>query len=228
MGNERKNLQELNTESVKEWVEELISKETFSFARYGDGEWNCILGKPGQNCDKHIYFPDLGQRLKEIITRPPEYYIATHGYAMKLPIGDEIRAYMDKYGIVWSDIPHGLDYFHIASMSDEINKYFELWNSRDTLLVGPEHLRKLDRFKFRFQQIPSVNCWLSYKETLEQLRKETNKDTVVLLCASMMANVLVDDLDGQCTLIDTGSLFDPFVGKNSRSHHKHVFNYLNS
>jgi hypothetical protein len=204
---------------MKEWVDALISKETFSFARYGDGEWNCILGVNGANCDGHNYYRDLGKRLQEIITRPPDYYIATHGMAYKVKGMPEI---VEKYNIKWSNIPHGLDYLHIKSMSDEINEYFELWNNRDTLIVGPEHLRKLDKFNFRFLEIPSRNCWTEYKNILTQIKQEINKDTVVLFCASMMANVLVDDLHGQCTLIDTGSLFDPYCGKMSRTHHKHV------
>ena len=38
-------------------VKKLQSDNNFSFARYGDGEWACIKGKNGRNCDAHIYYP---------------------------------------------------------------------------------------------------------------------------------------------------------------------------
>ncbi len=65
----------------------------FSYARYGDGEWNAILGKadskgnPGKNCDNHKYFPDMGKRLKRIIDNKPKYYIGLQSLAIKQNTG---------------------------------------------------------------------------------------------------------------------------------------------
>jgi len=54
---------------------------------------------------------------------------------------------------------------------------------------------------------------------------EEPKSFVILFCASMMSNVLIDELHNlakqptiDATLIDIGSVFDMYVGVNSRSY----------
>jgi len=202
---------------MEEWVNALISKEPFSFSRWGDGEWNCIFGVEGWNCDDHIYYKDMGERLLDVLLSEPEYYLGEHAMAMRL-MGDKIRQAIAGLSLNWVNA----DTLHLKSIDGTIKEYIDIWKTRDVVLVGPQHLKKLDLFPFRFIEIPSKNCWLEYESILEEIKKEIWHDTVVLFCASMMANVLIDDLHGHCTLIDAGSLFDPYVGIFSRSHHKYV------
>lgn len=40
----------------------------FTFSRFGDGEWFAIFGKKRSNCDQHIYYKDMGDRLRKIVS----------------------------------------------------------------------------------------------------------------------------------------------------------------
>jgi hypothetical protein len=66
-----------------QYVDALGRDEYFSFARYGDGEWSAILGKPGGNCDGHEYFPELRERLAAAVRTPRGYYYALQRHAMR-------------------------------------------------------------------------------------------------------------------------------------------------
>ena len=60
----------------------------------------------------------------------------------------------------------------------------------------------------------------------EEMIEMTNKydDVVFGLSSSMATNVIVDELydiiGNKCTMIDFGSIWDPFVGSIKRSYHK--------
>lgn len=189
----------------------------FSFSRWGDGEWNCLLGKSGQNCDGHKYFPEMGKHLRMVLESSPEYILGLQPLANKLaPI--QIKEYTDKYNLNWINS----DVFHTANIKGYITDFFDVLQNRKVLIVGPEHLKKNDLFDYKFYQIPSRNCWTNYSVIKNDLKVMIDKENVVLFCASMMTNVLIDDLHGKGTLIDFGSVLDPFVGVMSRSYHRRL------
>jgi hypothetical protein len=90
---------------------------------------------------------------------------------------------------------------------------------RYLVLVGPVHLAGLFDEMVHIV-VPDLNAWLMYDHINEQLKYHIQKDCLVLLSCGMMAEVLIfDNREADCTIIDTGSLFDPLVGVNSRSYH---------
>ena len=189
------------------------NEERYSFSRWGDGEWNCLLGVNGMNCDKHNYYTDLGNRLERILASSPKYYIGLQNLAQRQR-PEIIDLYTKGHNLNWS----ASDIFHNASIKGRLVHFFNVLRNRRVILVGGKHLKGFRDWEFI--EIPQVNCWLSYEDTLAQLKETITDDCIVLFCASMMSNVLIDDLDGRCTLIDTGSVFDPYVGVKSRTYHK--------
>jgi hypothetical protein len=198
--------------NYQEHIDKINNKERYTFSRFGDGEWNAILEKQGSNCDGHHYFPDMGLRLKEVLTT------------------EIIDNYANEYGIKWV----ASDIFHHASIKGNLQPLLEALDTRNVILVGGEHLKNYNK-KYKFIPVPRKNCWTDYKKTLTRIQEyllqndadnlEEPKNYVILFCASMMSNVLIDDLHPIAevvgvTLIDIGSLFDPFVGVNSRAYHK--------
>lgn len=195
---------------------ELIEKgEPFSFSRWGDGEWNAVFGKPGQNCDGHQYFPDMGKRLSDILKSSPKYILGLQGLAIRLMPGP-INEYTEKYNLKWTNS----DVFHHANQNGQIERFWECIRTKHVLIVGPAHLSNIKLFDFQLYQIPSRNCWLAHDKILNDLKNIIKEDTLVLFCASMMANVLIDELDGKGILIDFGSVLDPHAGVKSRSYHR--------
>ena len=204
-------------------ISNLEKNINFSFSRFGDGELNCAFGKKGKNCDGHEYFEDMGLELKKILESSPKYNVSIqpHGYNIWK------HKILELKGIEFSNS----DIIHNASVSREINKLFKILDNKNVLLVGPKHLSKLNEFKINNHiVIPSENCWLHYKTIEESIRKILKPDIVILYSASMMSNVIIDNLYNEfkntITQIDCGSVFDPYVGLSTRTYHKKMLNIL--
>lgn len=188
----------------------------FKFARYGDGEWLCMFGKEGANCDKHVYFKDLGEQLKKSLIEEPDYMCGIQPLSLTHKIRDKILDFALDLRIDWYDA----DAIHSASIDGKLGKLLHALESRYIILIGPAHLATL--FDCVHIVIPSENCWLEYDNVKQNLSFHLKgvKNAVVLLCASMMSEVLISDFkESDHTFIDIGSAFDPLVGVKSRSYH---------
>lgn len=190
----------------------------FAFSRFGDGEFNAIFGEEGANSDGHRYFPDLGRRLREIVERKPQYLMGLQTHAVMVHGARPIRALSP--GVQWVLA----DSLHNASMEGQLGRFFGALDGREILLVGaPHHQRLAEGRSWQFAEVALGDCWPQYdslRATLEP--KAVTNERVFLFCASMTANVLIDDLYRQNprnTYIDAGSVFDPYVGVNSRLYH---------
>lgn len=193
----------------------VANKQPVAFSRWGDGEWTCILQKrKGKaNCDGHRYFPDMAVDLADVLRERPPYFTGLQRFALRVCEGT-IPKWLTANGLedkrwVESDI------FHKAAQNG-------IWDFKEwpTLLVGPAHLRSAFK-NIRFVEIPSRNCWLETQAVLQKIRTELtdNPAHVVGFCASMPSKVWIHWLwkeDGNRTLIDFGSVFDPLVGVKSR------------
>jgi len=200
--------------------DKLRKGEPFSFSRYGDGEFNCIYGKPGANCDGHEYFPDMGERLRKIVESKPKYMMGIQPLTVASERWTQIEK--DFPGIDWVDA----DSIHNASIDGRLFLLFDELRKYHVTLIGPQHLSGFIQPQFNWEHmfIPSVDCWNYYDIAHSFLDIVTLRrfHTVVLLCASMMSEVLIDDFsDSGHTFIDMGSVLDPYVGvKSRRYHHK--------
>lgn len=192
-------------------INNLKEGRNFKFARYGDGEINAMIGKKGHNCDGHEYFPELGARLVQSVEQEPGYMVGIQPLSVS-HLRNEVDAYFEGFKLYNADV------LHSASIDGVLDIFFHALEGRYLILVGPPHLA--DLFDCVHIVIPSVNCWLYYDNIREQLAFHIKEDAVVLLCASMMSEVLISDFkDENCTMIDCGSLFDPYANVKSRKYH---------
>ena len=203
------------------------SGEHFTFARYGDGEFIALMGETpnGANCDNHTYFPEMGFELAEILRRDPLYGVGI--------FTTEISVSPSAFAWLMANVPEYRKYsrsdvFHIEmkETSKRIERLFEAINDRGFVMVGPSHLRSMES-KFNitdFVEVPKHNCWLHTDIALSEIRQIDPIGKIVCFAASMAANVWIDRLyqqyGDQCTLLDCGSIFDPFVGIPQRSFHR--------
>jgi hypothetical protein len=192
----------------------LQRKHPFKFARYGDGEFNAMFGKKGCNTDGHEYYPDLGRRLNSAILTA-DYMIGIQPLALTL--------YPDRIRPLVSDADlYNADTLHNASIDGQLPQFFRSLVGRYVILVGPTHLAQL--LECVHIVIPNINCWNEYDKVRSQIEFHIDgvDNAVVILCASMMSEVLIDDFrEYHHTFIDAGSVFDPYCGvKSRRYHHK--------
>lgn len=202
---------EPETQTYERILSMLKEGKNFKFARYGDGEINAMTGKKGRNCDGHEYFPELGARLVESVEKEPSYMVGIQPLSVS-HLREHVDAYFGGFKLYNADV------LHSASIDGVLGRFFNALEGRYIILVGPPHLA--DLFDCVHIVIPSVNCWLQYENILEQLSFHIKTDVVVLLCASMMSEVLLWDFENKdCTMIDCGSVFDPYANVYSRKYH---------
>jgi hypothetical protein len=213
-------------------MEKLESKQPISLSRWGDGEWECMLGFGGGNSEGCYYFPDLGKRLGDILVSRPPYWLG-YGRLASSTYPTEIAEFMELYKLEdlnWSCA----DVFHDASADGSIGRFFKFLNERYVVIVGPKsHDKTCTIFKSQaIARIRRPNCWLEYPEILQAcqgfLRQEPH--AVIVICAGFAANVLIDDLyrdfGDTATLLDCGSLFEPYIGLRTRTCHDEVLERL--
>lgn len=192
----------------------------FSYARFGDGEWNAILQKKpgGRNCDGHEYFPELGQALRRVLEERPDYYLGLQNLAREQNTGNKEFDWLVALNH-WTDN----EILHRASIKGRLKEFFAALTGCRVIMVGNPSLANVP---FRYDwliEIPVNDCWTKYELTKASIGSFIKRGDVVLYSASMMSEVLIHDFkDAGITQIDCGSVFDPYVGKQTRTYHKNL------
>lgn len=204
------------------YIDMLRNDLPFSFARFGDGEWSAILGVQGANCDGHEYFPQLGADLKTAIIDNYEYFYSIQGRAIKY-LGKGIRRFLSDNSV---KIPwHDSDIFHRCDNAGALFPLVEQLRTMKTVVVGPAHLRAMNKRVFAYEhfiEVPPKNCYLDKDRIRVSVADWFKKEGPAVFCfsASMAANVIIHELFpfmGRTSwLIDFGSLWDCYVGVDSR------------
>jgi hypothetical protein len=202
----------------------IVNNEPFSTSRWGDGEWNAIMGKNGRNCDGHEYYKDMGERLRKILDSRPEYYLGLQSLALKWK---DHQRFKDLYQRNKWELDN-----EIFTRLNRQNKMLDFMDLLETkikkdvriMVIGNHSIYRVPFTYSSFVHIPEVNCWLVYKQVkseIQQYVEEYKSNLIIILyCASMMSNVLIDDFYPYKNLIqiDIGSAFDPWVGVKSRTY----------
>jgi len=211
-------LERLLPDPYEEMCNMLGDRTPFSFSRFGDGEFGAIFGTEGANSEKQPYHRELGDRLRKIVEDSPGYMMGLQTYAVFVHGALPIRSLSS--GMEWVLA----DALHNASMEGKLHSFFKALSGRPVTLCGGAHLGRLaEKKQWRFVNVAEGDCWPQYKTLRRTLESAAlGEGAVFLLCASMTANVLIDDLfelNPLNTYIDAGSVFDPFVGIKSRVYH---------
>ncbi len=203
------------------YADQLAAGEPFSFSRFGDGEWGAIFHYPGTNADAHEYFPELGARLAKALTDQYPYFVGIQNHALRYE-GRRIADWLNERGVKGPF--HNADVFGQANVLGTLAPFVAALRQRPVAMIGPPHLRAIDRvFPYeRYFEVPAVNCFLEADAITRELRAfgAGRRGVVYAFSASMAANVILHDLfpefGADNWLLDLGSIWDPYVGVQSR------------
>jgi hypothetical protein len=203
--------------TYEEFIETIDSGVPFAFTRWGDGEWLNIRKSPGRNCDGNLYYHDLGDALSKIVETRQDYILGFQDTQWRLP--SDVDKYPDQD---WVDA----DVFHKASMDNRLSSLIETLQTRRVVYIGNKDLKGLP-FIDEFIEIPQNNVWLIREEVLEKIKGTIDSHVSKVYCfsAGMATNVFIDILwkyNRTQTYIDVGSVFDPYVGKITRTYHNRL------
>lgn len=210
----------INFETV---LSKLKANEPFSLSRWGDGEFLCMNGQKGHNCDKHEYFDDLGEELRR--SWFDEYRHANH-YDLVQPHAIITIPNIQDY-LMGREFDSA-DLFVKASQRGELGRLFAALKGKFVVLIAPKRFEDWNLFDVsKHIVIPDKNCWLNYDdidyEIEDTLIYADSDEVVILYCAGMMSNVLINEWRGDYyTQIDLGSVLEPYIGHVNRKYHTEI------
>lgn len=193
----------------------------FALASYGDGEWQCILGKEGENCDGTKYTPELGQALADSLLEPVGQWCSF--FDVVSPIRDEAIAWIERHDppVHWiAQRPMG----RAAEIGELAPFLYAIGNHPSpVIIVGPPHICDLSNDvlgPFVHIPVPSATAWQEVDSIESRVREELayeDPGSLILFAAGMASNLLIHRLwKGRDTMLDVGALLDPYCGVYSR------------
>ena len=209
---------------IQDYVDLLSTGFRFVQANYGDGEWACILGHDGANCNGEHYSKPLQKALQDTLHNPPHGHV-WYGSNPGKKLQDIVSSWLVGEGIsqrawVYKEIISG------ANVNGKLHDFIGACRTLGPIIVGPKHLRKPeinDLFNSRgFVAVPDKDAYLAIERTTKDTCKfiEETEASLVLVCSGMASNPLIFDLARKydhLTLIDMGACLDPYVANYSRS-----------
>lgn len=206
-------------EEVAAWIR---SGDPFTFTRYGNGEWDLILGRGTHTGSRSQTFTTaLRQAMRETVIEHDgkKMGMQSRRYLHKLRLLQPAEMWLQENGIR-IDWEAG-DVLHWASQRGELAPFVDALTDADPLFVGPEYMERIP-LDGDVMVIPSRNCWQQVDEIEEAIRTH-GQNRVVCLSAGPAAKVLIHRLRNEpMQLIDCGSLWDVYCGVLSRNYHKRI------
>ncbi len=212
---------------AEDYLAMLHAGEPFAYARYGDGEILCMFpSHMKQNCDGSRFLPELVEPMKDIFRSHYPYYHALVDAAGFESIASQAAAFHAFLYEVWPDARFydGEVWQHLA-FGGRIAELTKALTSRPFALVGGPHLSTAHRIigmrPFWHIETPEQDAFLSIDKIMGTCRAAYNEGITVFgfatgFASKVLIHRLWPDLNG-ATLVDLGSVLDPFCGKLSRS-----------
>ena len=125
----------------------------FAFSRWGDGEWinltHTYTVEKNVNIDGNVFYEDLGNRLKDIVSVKQDYYMGHMRQRISDVNGNSLNHMKTEYPQDWinSDLLHGL------SGKQDLSYIYELFNDIHIVYIGNKSLNVLP-FVNEFIEIP--------------------------------------------------------------------------
>lgn len=206
-------------DEVSGWVR---SGQPFAVARYGNGEWDLILGRGRHTGSRsQVFTHDLRQAMRETVIdhHGKKMAMQSRRYLSKLRLLAPAERWLAKNGIEieWESG----DVLHWASLRGEMAGFVDALAGVRPLFVGPEHLKRIP-IDGDVLTIPARNCWREVDRIEKDIRAQGMNRTVCI-SAGPTAKVLIHRLRNEpMQLIDCGSLWDVYCGVPSRKYHKNI------
>ena len=204
------------------YADKLRNNEPFSFVRYGNGEWDCILQLYHKTrSGSQRFSPSLRKALGASLTgkRAGAYYHAMNpSFMERCRILPKAEAWLARFapGLDW----HKCTVFVWESAKGRLFPLVKAMKQHRVVVVGPKWLKKLP-FASEFVAVRARDCWQDADAIVAQLRDL--KNVVISFSAGPTAKVLIHRLQpiiGEHSwLIDFGSVWDVYCGHMSRGYH---------
>lgn len=214
-------------DTLKIWTNYIENNINFSFIKFGDGEFYCMMGKDGENCDGHKYTPELAVKLYDawyFFNTLDNIYIAE--WAGHKP-GMNYLTESEKFQldlISKTNVNVSFVNFEILlqnTLSEEKFNFFRSIKKSNNkkIFVGPDRLSGVVEFLNidKFVSVPLVNAFSNYDEILKNIEVEVDDNCIFMFSSGLPTKSFINKIlekNKKVTCLDIGSGFDSlFVGQ---------------
>ena len=227
----------IETVSVDQMTQWLETGRPFAFSHYGDGELQAIMAMPGGSGDNLIdgyrYTPRLVRELRNTVltphARPYCYGISPAAFRLNAKGAAEKAIEMYAPSVSWCDGQA----LARASARGELHGFIEALGKYHIIYVGPAHVRKALSGALtidEFIEVPLRNANALVADVIMQLIMALGygpfkADTLIGFSAGALSNIVMHTLWTSywgLTMIDFGSMWDPYAGLMTRSYFRMV------
>ena len=224
--------------TLENWIHKINTSNNFAFIKFGDGEFFCMMGANGSNCDQHPYTLDLQKKLINAWNyycdnKQHDVYIAewadqpgSFGMPQNILPQKNIN---NPVFVFYKQITENknlnfkLVNFEILLQNtltqQKYNFYKAIKNSkRKKIFIGPERLFPVQKFLNVdiHIQVPLINTFSKYNEILLHCKQASTENAIYIFSSGMPTKALIFELLKEIkniTCLDVGSGFDAlFVG----------------
>lgn len=207
---------------TRHYVDLLERRERFAVARYGDGEWGAILGRAKSTCYGDRITPLLGgwiaHTLIDAHQKPYHYASCPEPWSQDVSdwcVANGVRCRWAKKSTLEASVRDGTFADILRALRD-----------RDVAIAGLPRLKPLGQlFGYQHIVVDGPNAHIRWEVVMVEIIdfvNESGSDVLLLACglaSVLLAHALFPVLP-ELTIIDVGSIFDPFVGFESRRGHR--------
>ena len=220
----------VRTLETEDYVRMIANGEPFAQANYGDGEWGCLLGHNGGNCNGEPYNVTIRDALRRTLLEPCGMLCGTNpGWKLQREVEAWVAGHPAAQAVPWVY----KETLANASVHGEFAPVLEALRRRPLVVVGPERLGSLPMEHFgpvRLVKVPDDGtAWMYVHETSEAVAAwaAAEPGALVLFASGMASNMVIYRLWGDpefratgASMVDVGATLDPYVGQRSRNAHR--------
>lgn len=211
---------DIRPNTITDYVSRLRSGERFGVARYGDGEWGAVLGKIQRTMYGDVVTRELADAIANTLKHPKPYFYAS----CTEPYTPDARQWIREHNVECRWAKKAV--LEQASADGELLPFLEAVRDRKTVVVGMGHLRAISEIlDVNHFVVDGPNCYpeiMNPTLCLSLIESFVQDADCILFACGLASVVFIHELWDRtdATLIDIGSLFDPYCGVESRRGHK--------
>lgn len=205
---------------LTELLQKLNNGENVIFTKFGDGEYACMTGSQGHNCDGDTYHSWLGDALKKALiglSKKTNAFIGRWHYSH---VYEYCNALAKKHAVTIPFVSyHLIMHDDTALQFPYMHQFVEfLVNTKRKKIIMANSMNHRLKDLFRadvYIEIPCQSWSYEYETWKQALEEHVEKDAIVLIAGGLCSKVLINDITDRydVTCIDIGSSFDVMGGK---------------
>lgn len=204
-------------------INKLENGENIIYTKYGDGEYYCMAGLEGSNCDGDTYHSWLGNELKKALIElaiKPNTYIGqwwgagVYNYCNQLALTNNVQIPWIHYHTIMN-----CDEFLTVDYMYKLVKFIVHTPRKKILICSKPNSRLKDFFRTDvYIEIPEQNWSFEYSKYRDLVISNLEKNCIVLICGGLCSKVLINEItnNNEITCLDLGSSFD-ILGKRQNN-----------